>query len=92
MYNSETFLRNENYIWRIIDGETIIMSPYGDKLYALNDVGTFIWELLDGSKTIDDIVSNILKDYDIEKNIVYNDVIRFIEKLLENNILVKKTT
>ncbi|MGQ9611166.1 MAG: PqqD family protein [bacterium] len=92
MCSSETFLRNENYIWRIIDGETIIMSPYGDKLYALNDMGTFIWELLDGSKTIEDIVSNILKDYDIEKNIVYNDVIRFIEKLLENNILVKKTT
>lgn len=90
MNNSEIFLRNESYIWRLIDGETIIMSPFGDRLYALNDVGTFIWELLDGSKTIDDIVSNILEDYDIEKSIAYNDVTRFVEKLLENNMLVKK--
>ncbi len=90
MNNSEVFLRNEGYIWRVIDGETIIMSPFGDKLYALNDVGTFIWELLDGSRTINDIVNSILEDYDTEENIAYRDTIRFIEKLLENNMLVKK--
>ncbi len=88
MDNSTKFLRNESYIWRVIDGETVIMSPFGDKLYALNDVGTFIWELLDGSKTIDDIVNSILEDYEIKDNIAYNDVIGFIEKLSENNMLI----
>lgn len=91
MNNSAVFQRNESYIWRIIDDETIIMSPFGDRLYALNDVGTFIWELLDGSKTIDDIVNNILENYNIEKTIAYDDVMRFIEKLLDNNMLLPKT-
>jgi len=54
---SDVFLRNEGYVWREIDGEAILMSPYGDQIHALNDVGTFIWKLMNGYNSIGDITS-----------------------------------
>ena len=81
-------LRNENFVWRIIDGEAILMSPYGRRLHALNEVGTFIWELADGSKSIDKIIERICKEYEVERSIAQKDVRAFAEKLLAINALI----
>jgi len=80
---SDVFLRNEGYVWREIDGEAILMSPYGDQIHALNDVGTFIWKLMNGYNSIGDITDQLCEEYEVIKEQALSDLLRFLERLLD---------
>ena len=51
-------------VWRIVDGETIILSDNANKLHTLSDVGGEIWRLADGMITIDGIISKIVDEFE----------------------------
>ena len=51
---------DESCIWRIVDDETIIISKDGEFLHRLNEVGTEIWQLADGSLTFDQLIAPLL--------------------------------
>lgn len=79
---------NEDFICRIVDGEAVLMSPLGDGLHIFNEVGTRIWELVDGNNTIEDIVNQIYQEYEVEKSVAYEDTLMFLDELLKLNALV----
>ncbi len=88
MNQNDILVHNEDFISRIIDGEAVLMSPIGDGLHVFNEVGTRIWELLDGNNSVEDIVEKICQEYEVEKDTAYNDVIMFLEELLEINAVI----
>ena len=54
------FRKNENFVFRQIDDETILVpikNNVGDMgaIYNLNEVGAYVWSHLDGQKTLLDI-------------------------------------
>lgn len=79
---------NEDFICRIVDGEAVLMSPLGDGLHIFNEVGTRIWELVDGKNTVEDIANQIYQEYEVEKSVAYEDTLMFLDELLELNALV----
>ena len=54
-----------------------------DSVYTLNETGAFIWEVIDGKKTIGEIVKLITDEYDIDRVNAINDVDEFVEKMKE---------
>lgn len=53
--------KNKNLAWRIIDGEAVILplenQPQdGEKLAIFKEIATRIWELIDGKKSVKDII------------------------------------
>lgn len=88
---SDVFTRNNDYVWRIIEGEAILMPPGGGQLHAFNDVATRIWELLDGSKSVSDVIDQIYDEYEVQKSTAQKDVVSFIEKLLSMDALILKS-
>lgn len=82
---------NEDFIYRLVDGEAVLMSPLGDGLHIFNEVGTRIWELVDGNNTIEEIVDQIYQEYEVEKNVAYEDTLMFLDELLKINALVWDT-
>ena len=87
---SEKLLRNEQFVWRIIDGNAILLSPNGDRLHSLNEVATLIWELTDGTRSIISIIEKICEEFDVESNRAQIDVVSFIERFLSINAMIKK--
>ncbi len=79
---------NEDFICRIVDGEAVLMSPLGDGLHIFNEIGTRIWELVDGNNTIEDIVNQIYQEYEVEKSVAYEDTLMFLDELIKLNALV----
>jgi hypothetical protein len=60
-------------------------------IYTLNDVGARIWELLDGNGvTIDDIVSAITQQYEVEAPQAEADVVEFLEQMKEIGAVVER--
>lgn len=80
--------RNENLAWRSVDGEVIIITPEDNSQHLLNEVGSTVWEFMDGKKTLSEIIGLMKMEYkeNITKNIITekqieNDVIEFVKEL-----------
>lgn len=80
-------VRSNNVVWRMLDGEVVIMSEDGTEIHNLNKVASFIWELADENVTISQIIERICDRFDVEKNSAQNDTIEFIQKLIDQKLL-----
>lgn len=84
--------RNPDLAWRIIDNEAIIIpldeqTPECEKINFLNETATRIWELIDGKNSIKDIIARILDEYEITQEQAEKEVVSFIKKLEEKNLV-----
>jgi methyltransferase-like protein len=52
-----------------------------NSVYTLNETGAFIWEQIDGEKTIEEIILALTEEYDIERESAGKDVFAFIQNL-----------
>ena len=79
---------------RVIDGQIIIIplvSGVGDmedELYTLNDTGKDIWDRLDGTRTIEQVVKDLSSEFEASEDVLRTDVLGLVEELLERKILV----
>ena len=67
-------------------GETIIVSIKGgagdlDSIYVLNELGTQVWELIDGENTIHRMIEEICNAYDVGPEEAKRDAIEFLNAL-----------
>ena len=91
----QVFRKNENFVFRQIDDETILV-PIKDNLgdmgsiYNLNEVGAFVWEQLDGQKTLSDINEMLTDEFDIPEEESKEDLIEFINQLKEIDAIINK--
>ncbi len=73
---------------RIIDGEAVIVLPQSGQVTVLNEVGSRIWELIDGTRSVGEITEIIVAEYDVTAEQAERDVAEFIQELVENKMLV----
>lgn len=70
-----------------IDGETVMMDIENGEYYALNEVGTRVWELTKEKIKINNIISTLLEEYDVNENKCRESIISFIERLYCNDLI-----
>ena len=79
---------------RVIDGQIIIIplvSGIGDmedELYTLNDTGKDIWDRLDGTRTIEQVVKDLSSEFEASEDVLRTDVLGLVDELLKRKILV----
>ena len=84
----QVFWKNKNFVFRQIDEETILV-PIKDNLgdmgsiYNLNEVGAFVWEHLDGKKTLLDIKNMVSEAFEISPKAAEGDLNEFVSQLEE---------
>jgi methyltransferase-like protein len=52
-----------------------------DSVFTLNETGAFIWELIDGKKSVEDLIEAVIKEYDVDSISATTDVFSFINNL-----------
>jgi coenzyme PQQ synthesis protein D (PqqD) len=82
----EKFIRNNDSVTRQIAGETIIVPIRGGvgdlgSIYTLNEVGTRIWEMIDGRTSVSRIVETIDRQYDVGTEEAATDIAVFLDSL-----------
>jgi hypothetical protein len=80
--------RNSSILWRELDGEAVLLSPSAGSSYNLNQVGTFIWKMLDGKHSSHDIATAVCQAYDVEYEQACQDVESLLADLHDNNLLI----
>lgn len=89
MLSLESYVcRSETAAFRVLDGVSMIIDPAESKLYALNRVGTRIWELADGKRHVSRIIEMICARFDVERAQATKDAVEFIEELSKKGLLV----
>jgi hypothetical protein len=92
---SSIFKPSETIVAREIEGELIIIplsSGVGnmeEELYSLNESGKAIWSLLDGSKSLSQIVNILQEEFDAPAPTISEDVESLIAELLSRNIVTE---
>lgn len=79
--------RSDNLVWRVIEGEVVILTTDGREIHTLNKVGSAIWELADGTRNIKEIISLICERFDVSFEVALADVLEFVKKLADKKIL-----
>ncbi len=73
---------------RVFSGEAVVITPGENMLRMFNAAGSRIWELADGSHTVDEIVAALVDAYVVEPEVARADVESFIEDLAGKGLLV----
>ena len=89
------YTKETNLVTRDIAGETIIVpvkSNVGDldSIYTLNELGTLIWQLIDGKNSISQIIKSICDTYDVTPEIAEKDAIEFLSAMEERGLVRRK--
>ena len=77
---------------REIAGDVILV-PVGKTVYetnglfVLNELGAFIWDLLEDASDAEEICRAVLENYEVSEEEARNDVREFLAKLEEMHIL-----
>ncbi|HUX57763.1 MAG TPA: PqqD family protein [Bacteroidales bacterium] len=52
-----------------------------NSVYTLNETGAFIWEHINGKRSVEKIINAVTTEYDINKTTAAEDVFSFIENM-----------
>ena len=79
-------------VTRRIAGETLIIPVAGqvgdlDAIYTLNEVGSRIWELIEGATPVSRIVDAISAEYDVSPDQAARDIFGFLDSLETRDLI-----
>lgn len=72
---------------RIYSGEAVIITPAENTVRMFNTSGSRIWELADGTRTVDEIAAMLAQEYEVTPEIAQASVERFMKELAEKGLL-----
>ncbi len=52
-----------------------------NSVYTLNETGAFIWELIDGKRSVEEIIGFLTREYEIDEESASKDVLSFMEDM-----------
>ena len=67
--------RSQDANFTILDGEAVLLNLDSGFYYTLNPVGTTVWQLIDGVRTLHDIQEAICDRYDVSKEQAIKDLV-----------------
>jgi hypothetical protein len=71
-----------------LDEEAVLVHPVQGKVRVLNPVGAWVWDLVDGRRTLDDIIRAVASEYDVDTSRVQADVDFFCDDLVQRGVLL----
>ncbi|HUT99253.1 MAG TPA: PqqD family protein [bacterium] len=70
-----------------VDGEIFAITPEDGVLHNFNEVGSFIWNLIDDEKSVREIASKVLSEYEVAPDALKQDMIEFFSQLHKKGLI-----
>lgn len=80
-------LRTEDISARTIGGETIVLDLPSSQYFAITGIGSRVFQLLAEDRTLDDLVSAITAEYEVDEPTARRDVESFVDRLRQARLL-----
>ena len=79
-----------NVEWKQFDDESLLINIETGFYFRLNEVGNFIWPLLDGKQSDEEIINKIVEEFDVQTEKAKSDFNSFIKELFGEKLIVIK--
>ena len=70
-----------------LNGDTVMMNLEKGKYFALNSIGSRIWELIDEKKVVNQVIDELLEEYEVDKETCVETVIIFLNRLKDEELI-----
>jgi hypothetical protein len=84
---TDSILAPENVMFRELEGEAVLLNLDSECYFGLDDVGTRMWRVLTKSNSIQDAFEILLTEYEVEPDLLREDLIDLLERLVEKGLL-----
>ena len=90
----QVYQKDPNIIFREIGGEVILVPIKQnvrdlENTFALNETAAFAWEKLDGVRTLGEILTLIIAEYEVGQEEAQDDLLELVAQLIEAGALVE---
>lgn len=85
--SSSVYRRRAGVIYRVVDGEAVIVRTDASEVLGLDPVGTRTLELIDGGRSLAEVVSALAAEYDVERAQLEHDIAAFVGELIDGGVL-----
>lgn len=80
-------IQKEGNIISDMDGEKVMLNIEKGKYYNLGELGGDIWGLMDRKIEINEIITSLLAEYEVEQTECEQQVVSFINALYEEGLI-----
>jgi hypothetical protein len=78
----------EQVVFQQVSGKQVLLNLADGQYYALDDVGSRIWSLCDGTRAVKDIVGALCDEYDAEPTTIESDAMELLADLFDAQLVV----
>jgi len=75
---------------RAFDEELVILDLQGGEYYALDPIGTMLWQGLASGQTIEEIAADVVREFDVTRERAIADLVALADDLLTRGLLVRQ--
>ncbi len=65
----------------------VLLDPQNGEYYALDEIGGLIWQLCDGTRTVDGIARRLCEEYDVEPGRMHADLVELLNDLADARLI-----
>lgn len=73
--------------YREIAGESVLLNVDGGQYFALNEVGTAIWNRLSGGAALGEVRDALLERFEANPDGVWDDLVALVRELLAHELV-----
>ena len=84
---SSTIRTSENIVSRNLQGELILLNLKTNLYCGLDHVGTKIWQLINKHKILNEVLNELMKEYDVSEAKCTEDLLNFLSMLKEKELI-----
>ena len=80
--------RSPNSAYRIYDGQATIVMPDRAEVNVLNEIGSLVWDRIDGTRTVAQLIETVVAEFDVEPEQARSDVLSFLDSLSSHGMVI----
>ena len=77
----------ENILTQNVRGESVLLNLNNECYFGLDKVGTRMWATLSQSESIQAAHEILIEQYEVAPDVLQNDLMNFIEKMVKHGLL-----
>ena len=81
------FVQIEGNVVSDMDGEKVMLNIAKGKYYNLGEVGGAIWDIISKPTEVNEIVSTLLTQYEVENKSCESEVVAFLNTLINEGLI-----
>jgi hypothetical protein len=80
-------VQNEEIYYQKIENEGLLIHGQKGKVRTVNLVGDFIWNLVDGHKSVAQIIEQVKSEFSYQVDTIKSDVFHYLQELSDRSLI-----